>query len=313
MHAGHAVHVFDKSRGPGGRLATRRLEWVDGGGTARTTRLDHGALDITARSSAFEAFVDEAMQAGWLVEWAPTLAEGSLPLDDEGRRHLPVPDLPSLCRQLLAGIDATWSFAVDRLHQGSEGWQVEMDGHRHETVFDAVVLALPPAQAAPLLGPHRADWARDAAVVTMEPCWTLMGVTDDIDTSPSWDLGRPVAGPLASVLRNDARPGRQPVAGEAHWVAHARAEWSIRHLEQPADWVRQQMQAALAAWLGRPLAWRHGAVHRWRYATAPSPSTAPSCWWDADRGLGVCGDFLGAAGVEGAWLSGQLLAGRLHA
>jgi predicted NAD/FAD-dependent oxidoreductase len=30
-------------------------------------------------------------------------------------------------------------------------------------------------------------------------------------------------------------------------------------------------------------------------------------------GLGACGDFLGGAGVEGAWLSGQMLAARLHA
>ena len=27
---------------------------------------------------------------------------------------------------------------------------------------------------------------------------------------------------------------------------------------------------------------------------------AESCWWDAGQGLGVCGDFLGNSGVEGA-------------
>lgn len=31
------------------------------------------------------------------------------------------------------------------------------------------------------------------------------------------------------------------------------------------------------------------------------------CWWDATRGLGVCGDFLGGNGVEGAWQSAQAL------
>ncbi len=42
--AGHAVHVSDKSRGPGGRLATRRVEWVDRHGRTATTQLDHGAV-----------------------------------------------------------------------------------------------------------------------------------------------------------------------------------------------------------------------------------------------------------------------------
>ena len=52
--AGHSVHVFDKSRGPGGRLATRRAEWVDRQGQACTTRFDHGAIGITARTQAFQ-------------------------------------------------------------------------------------------------------------------------------------------------------------------------------------------------------------------------------------------------------------------
>jgi predicted NAD/FAD-dependent oxidoreductase len=37
------------------------------------------------------------------------------------------------------------------------------------------------------------------------------------------------------------------------------------------------------------------------------------CDWDADAGLGACGDALGGAGVEGAWLSGRALAARLVA
>jgi predicted NAD/FAD-dependent oxidoreductase len=50
-------------------------------------------------------------------------------------------------------------------------------------------------------------------------------------------------------------------------------------------------------------------VHRWRYARAQASTAAPArqCWWDAAGGLGVCGDFLGGTGVEGAWLSAQAL------
>jgi predicted NAD/FAD-dependent oxidoreductase len=65
------------------------------------------------------------------------------------------------------------------------------------------------------------------------------------------------------------------------------------------------MHAALAEYLGRPVDWHHCAVHRWRYALPQAQSVAPaeSFWWDAAQSLGVCGDFLGGAGVEGAWLS----------
>lgn len=311
--AGHAVQVFDKSRGPGGRLATRRVEWVDAGGHACTTPIDHGALAITARSGAFRAFVDDCVDAGWLVAWQPVTADDSLPLEDAGPRYLPVPEWPALCRELLADVDACWSFTVDGLYNGPQGWQVLARGEAYPATFDAVVLALPPAQAAPLLGPHRHDWARQAAVVPMDPCWTLMGIADDA-VPPAWNLARLPGGPLAWVLRSDARPGRRRVAGRALWVVHARAGWSRRHLERPSSWVQQQMQAALADWRGRPVDWQHCVVHRWRYA-APSPrraASAPTCWWDATLRLGVCGDFLGGTGVEGAWLSAQALAASMR-
>ena len=105
--------------------------------------------------------------------------------------------------------------------------------------------------------------------------------------------------------RNERRPGREPQAGEAHWVAHARADWSREHLEQPGDWVQARLQDAVAECLGEPVRWRHAVVHRWRYAQTGLPLAAPgdSCWWDAASGLGVCGDFLGGLGAEGAWQS----------
>ena len=307
--AGHSVRAFDKSRGPGGRLATRRVEWIDPCGRACTTRLDHGAIGITARSEAFQTFVDQALHAGWLAEWAPVLAADSLPLEDGDRLFVPSPDMPALCRCLLDGTAGTWSFAVDGLHKGPLGWQVQAGGERHSTQFDAVVLALPPAQAAPLLSHYRSDWARHASVIAMHACWTLMGVADAPQRALGWGLARPRTGPLAWVLRNDARPGRERVTGQAHWVAHAQAGWSRRHLEQPAAWVQQQMQAALAECLGQPVDWHHCAVHRWRYALPQAQRVAlgESCWWDAAQGLGVCGDFLGGCGVEGAWLSAQSL------
>ena len=307
--AGHAVHVFDKARGPGGRLATRRIEWVDGQGRTATTRLDHGALGFTAGNPAFKSFADLALRAACLAEWTPRLAPGSSPLEGAASWYVPAPDMPALCRHLLDGVPMSLSFAVDGLQHGPLGWQVHAGGVCHAATFDAVVLALPPAQAAPLLNPHRLDWARHASTALMQPCWTLMGFADDAVPDSGWDLARPPSGPLAWVLRNDARPGRESVPGQAHWVAHARMGWSRRHLEQPAAWVQQQMQAALAECVGRPVDWYHCAAHRWRYALPQAHGTAQAAsgWWDAAQGLGVCGDFLGGCGVEGAWLSAQSL------
>lgn len=315
--SGHAVHVFDKSRGPGGRLATRRVEWIDAAGQPRTARLDHGAPAFTAHSPSLRWFAGAAVEAGWLARWAPVSAASaqSLPPADSGPHFVPVPDMPSLCRHLLDGCSATWACRVDRLQCGSRGWQLHSQGALLADGFDAVTIALPPAQAAPLLAPHHRDWAQRAALALMQPCWTLMGVARAPRQALDWDIARPAHGPLARVARNESRPGRDAPAGELHWVVHARAAWSREHLEREPEWVRLQMQAALDAWLGEPVAWQHAVVHRWRYAMPLSATHAPSgqCWWDPRLGLGVCGDFLGHAGVEGAWLSAHALAQALAA
>ena len=52
LQAGHTVHVFDKSRGPSGRMSTRRAEDQSG-----PWQCDHGAQYFTARDAAFRSEV----------------------------------------------------------------------------------------------------------------------------------------------------------------------------------------------------------------------------------------------------------------
>ena len=53
----------------------------------------------------------------------------------------------------------------------------------------------------------------------------------------------------------------------------------------------------------------HAATHRWGNAF-PERGTVPvagngGCYaWDDETGFGACGDFVGGAGVEAAWISG---------
>jgi renalase len=180
-------------------------------------------------------------------------------------------------------------------------------------------LAMPPAQAAVLLAGHQDAWADALMARRMEPRWTLMAVTDDLDWP--WDAAEPDHGPLAWVLRNDRVPGRTAPAGMAVWTAHATAEWSAAHLEDEPQAVTNQLQAALRAQLpaasnlNASVRFHHANAHRWRYA-APAVDCDGSFdgdefWWDESLGLGVCGEFLAGGGIEAAWHSGDELADRM--
>ncbi len=275
--AGHSVHVFDKARGPGGRLATRRVEWVDRQGHAVHNAARPRRLGLHGQRSGLPDLCRTlpSRRVGWSSGspgWRPAVCRS------RAARccTCPRPTCPRCVVICLDGVPVSLSFAVDGLHRDARGWQVQAGGVRHASTFDAVVLALPPAQAAPLLNPHRPDWARHASTALMQPCWTLMGIADDPDTrvaAGTW-LGRPPARWPGCCATTRVRAGPR-VPGQAHWVAHARTGWSRRHLEQPAAWVQQQMQAALAECLGRPVEWQHCAVHRWRYALPQAHGTAP--------------------------------------
>ena len=347
--SGLAVTVFDKSRGLGGRMATRRAEWVASDGSTQHAEFDHGAQHIQARFPRFKAALRRAVDAGVVAPWAPRVhaawpapvrRESWVPVapdsaHDTGAGH-PSP-MPALVRHLIADMPVHLNFQVQRLQRDSQGWRVvAVDGSSHGP-FDQVLLAMPPTQAALLLAGHHDEWADALAEVRMQACWTLMAVTQDMDWP--WDACEPEhrAGQkesaLAWVVRNDRKPGRSAPAGTAVWVAQASAAWSAAHLESAPASVQTALSTALAALLplGTKPQWQFRAVHRWRYAAAApvladaaskaSADKAPlvaDCWWDRSRGLGVCGDFMAggsdlAGGVEAAWRSGDELADTLLA
>lgn len=304
--AGCEVQVFDKARGPGGRLATRRHSWH-----GQTLGLDHGAPGFSGPHPAFEeGFVNPGLQAGWLQAWTPRRPDGSRGLP-QWRVASPQ---PQACRALLGDLPLHTQHTLAALSREQGAWTLHWAEPEHppQAGFDAVLLALPPAQAAALLSPVDAETARAAALVPMQPCWTLMLLTEPLNDGPAaWDELLPAGGPLARVLRQEGRqPGVSPDVG--CWVLHARPAWSREQLEAEPAQVLALLQAAWAEalqGLGHALPAVHQAsVHRWRYAEPVLALPTRRVWWDARSGLGLCGDWLAPGGVQGAWLSGNALA-----
>jgi renalase len=318
MQAGHAVQVFDKSRGPGGRMATRVMPWLDAAGALAQHQFHHGVSGFAAHSPDFQSVLRAAELAGHVRPWQPVADKAGWPLDVAGPCYQPVPDMAQLCRVLLDGAQHFWHHPVQALQHSAAGWQLMINNRWTVGYFDAVLLALPPAQAAVLLTPHCREWAQRASLALMRPCWTLMGVAQAPARRVPWQVAQPTRGPVAWMSCTDAGPSHPGLPRHQAWVAHARPAWSRANLEQPAAWVQAQLQQAVADWLEQAPQWRCAVVHRWRYAMPSAAAVRPGdpCWWNGRWGLGVCGDFLGGRGrhgVDAAWLSGTALARTLRA
>ena len=313
QEAGAAVQVVDKARGPGGRLATRRAHVLDTNGHELPVAWDHGCPGFEAQDASLQAWLHTQAASGRATRWQPRAGR------DEGQAAAPpparwrgTPSQPSLCHALLEGVATQWQTTVRALRRGGDAWWLDTDGAPLGP-FSAVVLALPPAQAAPLLAPHRLDWARAAALVPMQPCWTWMGVSEAQADWGGADWWAPADGPLELVVRQTHRLDGPSAQGLDAWVAHARPGWSREQIESPPEAVADALQAAVDRVLGRPLAWRHRVVHRWRYAQTVLPPAERwgGARWDGHARLGQCGDFLAGHGVDAAWRSGQALVERI--
>jgi hypothetical protein len=284
--SGHEISLFDKGRGPGGRMATRRMEH-DG----TTLRFDHGAQYFTVRDPRFIAQVEEWESAGVVARW-PAAGE------DAWVGH---PAMNAPLKAMAERLDVSFSVRIEALERAGDSWRLHGEG-APETLFDAAILALPAEQAAPILAPHQAATSATAERTISDPCWTLMAAF----VRPVEGLGDTVrgAGPIGWAARNSAKPGRGP---QECWVVQASPEWSRAHLEDDATNVGVALLDALAEAADAPLPpVLTMAAHRWRFAKSGSAGLGHV--WDCEQNLGVCGDWLIAPRVEAAFLSGITLA-----
>ena len=306
QRAGCMVTLIEKSRGPAGRMSTRRGDgW----------QCDHGAQYFTARDAEFRAQVAAWMQAGVAAPWPSEIAIlGDAELHRSNprlERFVGVPRQTAPARfmaEALAGkVELLKETTVTALLRHGPGWQLQTaEAGRLETVFDAVLLTVPAPQAAPLLQPVAAQLAALAASANMRGCWALM-LRFAAAVALPFDAAFVNHGPLRWIARDSSKPGRP---GPETWLLHARAEWSEPHLEDTPESVAATLIQAFRDLGGdAPQAW---SAHRWRYADT-EPALTQGAVWDAATGLGLGGDWLNGGKVEGAWLSGRALAARVLA
>ena len=313
------VTVFEKSRGLGGRLSTRRAD---------SHSFDHGAPFFTARSPAFKQFLSPYIADGTIADWQPrvlTLAPGVQP---SGRpwfepHYVGVPQMNSLCKVLAQDLVVHTGVTVTGITGQPGRWllQTELPERFLGTEerfgpFHWVVTAVPAAQAGQLLPSLVTPDV--LAQVAFEPCFSLqlpysavgqLAAGKRHDGRLPFDAAVVQHSPLAWLGFNQHKPGRGP-AGSL--VAQSTGEWALQHLATPLPEVQQLLLTALVQLMGpQALAGLDAeavSLHRWRYARAIKP-LRQACLADAAAGLGACGDWCSSGDVEGRGVEGGYRSG----
>jgi renalase len=302
--AGHKVQLFDKSRGSGGRMASKRSD---------AGALDLGAQYFTARDRDFVAAVQQWKARGWVERWMPNLYHakaGKLSFSpDEQERWVGTPRMSSISRAMLAGMPVQFSCRITEVFRGTQHWSLlDSDGNSHGP-FSHVIVATPAPQASALLS-AAPKLASTAAGVLMEPTWAIaLAFAQPLQTEVEGCFVHD--SPLDWLARNRSKPGRDTHLDT--WVLHASSQWSKQHIDLSKEAVIEQLYGAFAEIIGCSVAApAFSLAHRWLYAR-PATSHQWGALADTDLGLYACGDWCSSGRVEGAWLSGQDAARKLLA
>lgn len=304
-------------------MATRRSEF---GG------FDHGAQFFTVRDARFAQVLKlyGHLVKPWSVNtvrvldvMGQTMASAPAPRDT---RWVAVPGMNELVKQwaqpladgTLAGELRVESLVTrieaDALHP--HRWQLRLDGPGAAQPvvggFDQVVLAVPHPQAEALLRASSIDlgWSPALAQVDVAPCWTMMiafpqAMQPGLEAfGPRWHAASSDHHRIRWVAREPSKPGRSSVE---RWTVQASPEWSAEHLEDDPERVKAKLLKGFAEITGIRATPPHAVMHRWRYAQTRKPLGQPFLR-DAQRGLGVCGDWCLGHRVESAFVSGLELA-----
>ena len=302
---GRDVELFEKSRGVGGRVATRRVSFGD-----LASSFDHGAQFLTARGDDFRAATRRWLDAGVVGAWSERFCRWSrssvLPMNGEDRL-VGIPTMTALPKALAVGLALHLDTTVTGLVRQGRQWWLQAPAGRAAGPFDAVVLAVPGEQAEPLLRPVSRSLADDAARSIIGPCWAGMFAFES-SFDPGYDAARiESGGPIGWMAREFSKPGRR----DAHaWTVHATPEWSAQMLESSPQTVSRSLEDALRELVPSATRVRGAAVHRWRYAQVTA-AVGSAFGWDGSLRLGTCGDWRLGPRVELAWRSGDALGAAL--
>ncbi|HEX4880479.1 MAG TPA: FAD-dependent oxidoreductase [Limnobacter sp.] len=308
---GHEVIVFEKSRGPGGRMPTR---WLDREASP-PLGFDHGTQYFQASAPAFLQLMEAAQHAGAVAIWPGEVVDLSYgvsrPHAPGARRWVGTPGMASLAKFMSHGLTIRLQSQVAGVLRQGTAYQLTVhqgDGTvRVESGFDAVVCAIPAEQVAQLFADAHQTLAGLASTVHSTVTWAVM-LTMREPLKVAYDGAFVVDSPLGWICRDSSKPGR--AAGE-RWLLQATADWSQLHKDDAADEVAAMLLDVFGNVSGQLLNPAQLTAHRWLYSL-PSNPLGIQHYLDESALLGACGDWLSASRVEDAFLSGHALGERMH-
>ncbi|MEM1251466.1 MAG: FAD-dependent oxidoreductase [Cyanobacteria bacterium P01_H01_bin.21] len=326
--SGHRVIWLEKSRGVGGRLATRRLtpdSWVD-----------HGVRYWSPQSAQLQALTQQLVEQGIVRPWSAQGFTWEQSLQPKKQTvYCAEHGLNAIAKHLAQGCDIRRQHRVTALTKLADGWQIVAESPEGpmSLVASAVVIAVPAPQVVPLLDPLDKPAVNSLNQVRYAPCLSLLTTYKTLPESSSLDhrVGWYVEAHEAnhsvlSWLSLDSSKDSQPKLKAV--LMQSQPDFAAQYLEQldrlasddlAAEALTKSTVSAMLAAAGaivpgleQPQTHR---LHRWRYSVVNQAYSQPllTTQWPSLVG---CGDWCcpsNMTNLDAAYQSGLVAAAYLSA
>jgi renalase len=316
---GKQVVILEKSRGVGGRMATRRLF---------ETRADHGTCYLTPKDPRFQAVLDRAIAAGVVKSWTDTVhimnGDGNLQVSPAiYPRYIAPLGMNSIAKFMALDLDIRCEQRVVKLAPVGNAWRIEIEGATPtELIADTLILTVPAPQSADLLAPcTQIDPMLTTIMTQIRSVEFVPNITVMASYTPEqlndWYAKYPDV--YAVSCAEDADLGwlgvdssKRDQSAPPVFVLQSTAQLAADHAEHPdlkqiaaIKLLDRSAELFSLPWLAHPQ-WQQTQL--WRYAFAKHPLTVPYLRTEQPAPLILTGDWCGGRKVENAFLAGLAVA-----
>ncbi|MEY3370021.1 MAG: hypothetical protein RLZZ361_691 [Cyanobacteriota bacterium] len=300
--SGLEVKIFEKSRGAGGRMATRRFSVGE-----KNFFIDHGAQFIDVNNLEFFEFIQSLQREGLIKKFDLIATDNTF---------VPVPHMNSIAKFLINKIIENSSNQV--IYQ-AEVLKVQknielvsklsisisdspLSNHSLED-FDLVVSTAPPLQSLQIFSNF--DNLEFLKNVKMNPFFAVMLISN-----LNYDFGFVEKfideyRALSWIGINSKKPLRDKTLS---LILHSNSEWTKKNIDLSSDEIIEiiihELESLTGFYDSEPIAI---ASHRWLYGRTQI-AVGREHFFDKDQGIALCGDYFIGDNIESAYLSASSLA-----
>lgn len=301
LNAKAEITVFEKSRGIGGRMATRYSEHYE---------FDHGAQYFTAKGEAFEKFLEPFIKKGTVENWQPNLVtlsrDGMKQRASNHPSYVASPRMNALAKEMAAELKLLGNIHIDKVTGSAGAWDLfDKEGSSHGT-FDEVVFAIPSHQAAVLM-PESFEYLKQVKHAKMDACFSLMlGFEKALELD--FDGAFVEGSPIGWISVNSSKPERPQGFS---MMVQSQNQWAETHVDEDKNKIQSMLLDEASRLLNQDLSKAdHQSLHRWLYASTSVPA-GENFFYDEKNQLACIGDWCIKGRVEAAFESGRQLAEKM--